>query len=290
MILKARSHDAGWPVRRSRRMVLIELLCVFAVIIVLAAMLIPGLFKGLTTSRLARWTTFKERLRTDSDLVVYYDFQNQGWTVDGVAKLRNKATATEGVNAYMPENYDGLLKNGPSWSSGRWERGKYALFFDGVNDYVDCGKDSFLDIADAITVIAWVYHVSGDGHMVNRGGGWTDYGYSLFWLSNSIRVELQRAGEKTMSDCPAPTNNEWHCIGFTWELSRATIRTYIDGVRQSNTPDRFVGPIGLPSQSLNLGRNEKQANYFYGFIDEVAVFDRCLSDTEMRNFYMMGKP
>ena len=33
----------------------------------------------------------------------------------------------------------------------------YALRFDGVDDYVDCGEGPSLDIADAITLEAWVY-------------------------------------------------------------------------------------------------------------------------------------
>jgi len=33
--------------------------------------------------------------------------------------------------------------------------------FDGSNDYINCGNDNSLDITDAITIEAWVYHQSG---------------------------------------------------------------------------------------------------------------------------------
>ena len=44
---------------------------------------------------------------------------------------------------------------------------------------------------NAITVEAWVKHLGDNGHVVNRGGGYDESGYSLFIYRGKIRVELQ---------------------------------------------------------------------------------------------------
>ena len=48
---------------------------------------------------------------------------------------------------------DGILTNDPEWVDGKFGN---ALEFDGVLAYVDCGNGQSLDIAEAITIVAWV--------------------------------------------------------------------------------------------------------------------------------------
>ena len=162
-----------------------------------------------------------------------------------------------------------------------------AYSFDG-NDYIDGGDNSVLNIANEITVAAWVNHTSGSGHIVNRGGGWENYGYSLFWLSSNIRIELQRLGEKRMFDILSPSSGAWHHVAFTWKFATGIITTYIDGVPAGTS--NFTGPIGVPVENLNIGRKELNANYFNGSIDDVVIWDKALTATEMLDLYNGTKP
>jgi len=150
----------------------------------------------------------------------------------------------------------------------------YALNFDGIDDYVDVADNSSLAINQAITVEARIKHLGGDGHIVNRGGGWSDSGYSLFIYQGNIRVELQDTSrrEKTIVDNPLPTGGTWHHLTFTWDSTSEDIKTYIDGKLQPNT-GKFTGPIGMPGQNLNIGRNEKHGYYFHGSIDKVCLWN-----------------
>ena len=52
---------------------------------------------------------------------------------------------------------NGTLVNGPAWVEGKYGR---ALQFDGVDDYVDCGSGTSLDV-NTITVEAWVKWTGG---------------------------------------------------------------------------------------------------------------------------------
>jgi len=170
----------------------------------------------------------------------------------------------------------------------KWVEGKSgsALDFSGEEGYVDCGDSSSLDIQEAITISTWIYPRDTDGHIVNRGGGWSDNGYSLYHYGGKIRIELQNkdTSEKTICDNLAPPYNEWHHVAFTWSKDSKKIKTYIDGSKALNECT-FLGPIGIPSQNLNIGRNENHGYYFNGLIDEVRIYSRALSEGEISDLF-----
>ncbi len=173
---------------------------------------------------------------------------------------------------------------------------KSAFRFNAPNkQYVEVPYQDSLKIDKAITVEAWVKHLGGDGHIVNRGGGWSDPGYSLFIYKKKIRVELQSDNEKVTVDSPCPQDREWHHIAFTWEHTTKEIRTYLDGELQKtiktylndkNNPDppTFEGPIGKPKQLLNIGRNESQGYYFNGLIGEVRLWNVVRSEDQIHEY------
>ncbi len=180
-----------------------------------------------------------------------------------------------------PNGNDGEI-SGATWTEGRLGEGSYALSFDGSSAYVDMGSNPTLDLTDAITVSAWVNSASAgqSGHIVNRGGGWDDPGYSLFWHDGRIRVELQRPGQKTTLDNSAPSSGDWHHLAFTWSADTGQMKTYFNGALQPNQAT-FTGSLGTPNQSLNVGYNERQGYSFNGAIDEVRIYDSALTQTQV---------
>jgi len=161
------------------------------------------------------------------------------------------------------------------------DEGRECLRFDGRGAYVDCGADASLDLSEGLTVAAWVKHGGGNGHIVNRGGGWEAPGYSLWWYGSGIRVELQNEREKRFLDNPTPSDGKWRHVVFTWEAKSKTIKLFIDGEQMPRTTS-FTGPIGRQMQKLNVGRNAGKGEGFWnGLIDDVAVFNRALSPEEI---------
>ncbi|RLI91232.1 MAG: hypothetical protein DRO95_04750, partial [Candidatus Altiarchaeales archaeon] len=79
----------------------------------------------------------------DDSLVLALNFNN------------NSAIGENSTHAVDISKYgnDGTIY-GATWTDGKFGK---ALSFDGVDDYVDCGNDSSLDITDAITIEAWIY-------------------------------------------------------------------------------------------------------------------------------------
>ncbi|MBJ13111.1 MAG: hypothetical protein CMG62_08580 [Candidatus Marinimicrobia bacterium] len=162
------------------------------------------------------------------------------------------------------------------------------LSFDGNNDYVNLGSANSLSISDGITVTAWVYNNGGSGHLVNQGGGWDDPGYSMFWYGNNIRIELQNSSQKTISDNSAPSTGSWNHIAFTWETNSNIIKTYINGNQRPSTKT-FNGPIGQPSENLNIARKEQNGYYFNGRIDDITIWNIAKTQAEIQS-YMNSNP
>ena len=144
-----------------------------------------------------------------------------------------------------------------------------AIDFDGNNDFFDCGANASTNPSGSLTVSAWVFSRAASGHIINRGGGWDDPGYSLFRHNDRIRIELQRTGEKDIVD-NLIARNQWHYVALTYDNTTGTIRCFINGVQQGNT-GTHTGPIGMPVENLNIARKEQNAFYYNGIIDEGRV-------------------
>ncbi|MFK8038290.1 MAG: DUF2341 domain-containing protein [Crocinitomicaceae bacterium] len=198
---------------------------------------------------------------------------------------QSPAGSSPQLTDYTANTNDGIA-NG-SMTAGDLVTGRIGngIDFDGTDDFFDCGSDASTTINNDITVSAWMFSTAASGHVINRGGGWDDPGYSLFLLSNAIRIELQRSGEKDIVD-NGITINAWHYVALTYDQSAGTIRCFIDGVQQGNTGNH-TGPMGNPVENLNIARKEQNAFYFDGIIDEGRVISAERSAdwilTEYRN-------
>jgi len=170
-----------------------------------------------------------------------------------------------------------------------------ALQFDGANDYVDCGKDSSLDITDAMTVTAWVkpqgssilaaqrfiargyYNNSSDNKSLNL---WYDYDSSEFGY------RIRHDGNEKIIKYPG-VNGVWQHIVATYDSG--TMKLYIDG----EYVDEISGAdlqSDISNYNLMIGAwvKEPLSHYFNGTIDEVVIYDRALTAEEVHEIYCNG--
>ncbi len=86
----------------------------------------------------------------------------------------------------------------------------------------------------------------------------------------------------------------WAHLAFTWDRQSKTIAVYQDGnILATDKIGSF--PHLLPSQSkptlqnINIGRNEKRNYHFSGFIKEVRLRNRSLTQEEIRANYLFDR-
>ena len=174
-----------------------------------------------------------------------------------------------------------------------------ATEFDGINDYINISDSSSLNISSAaVTMEMWVKPGGTDArsfYSVLRKGNFsvdplTSYNYVLFirGASNHNAVYAQFKG--MLNNFSAGTQNEvvsnnvWQHIAVRYNGS--TVSFYQDGVLMNST-DALLGNLVTFPSPLLIGSSQTQSEYFNGTMDEVKIWNRDLSGTEI-NLSMNG--
>jgi beta-galactosidase len=170
-------------------------------------------------------------------------------------------------------------------SAGAWgAESRYALQFDGDGDYVDFGNHSKFDIANQITVSAWV-----------KVGTFNREWQTIIAKGDSAWRLQRNAGESTLEfTCTglvvpgSPWGNllgttkvddgQWHHVAGTYD--GAQICLYVDGALDASAP--ATGSINVNTYSVFVGENaEKPGRCWNGLIDEVRVHNYALGADEI---------
>jgi len=164
----------------------------------------------------------------------------------------------------------------------------YSMEFDGIDDFVNLGDSSALELTNNFSISFWINETSS----LNRGvlvcG---DYGFSQGW-----RV-YRSSGNKIAFHCRARTatsttsinTGAWFHVVATFESNTGTERRnriYINGSLENTS-------TGLPASPTYTGTIYKQIAYpynttgneFAGKLDEVAVFDYALDSDQIDEIY-----
>ncbi len=193
---------------------------------------------------------------------------------------------------------NGNLINGPAWTMGQVGG---ALSFDGVNDYIDLGNPASLYNVElgSFSHIAWIKTgVSGIYQPIysNRNTyGWYPGNGVLVELSVSETGKLQwilacsndllnpfAEGDSIIND------NEWHLVAGTKNSSGAYL--WVDGIVDKQIYSGDLGDCRRSNLKWIGGRRDgiNPPKYFKGSIDEVAVFNRDLTQDEIQQYYWNG--
>ena len=174
---------------------------------------------------------------------------------------------------------DGTIEGDPKIAEGKVGD---ALDFDGVDDYVDCGDDTSLDLSgDTITLEAWVKPNSHDAGVMGKCYVGPEDTYLLgIRPDKSIWFGIRTSSWKpsTGDGTPVPLN-QWNHIAGVYNGSQM-IR-YLNGV-ETGTVDVQSGDINIVNKVLTIGDFGKDRGfYFDGIIDEVRIYSRALNEDEV---------
>ena len=196
----------------------------------------------------------------------------------------------------------GVAANKPNWTTANPPAGGGgALSFDGVNDYVDAGSGTSLNVgASDFTIEAWVNPsvvVGSIGMVATKGAIDNEIqagneSYALRLGSNKFEFALQDADEEidVYSNNTQTTNTWYHLVGVADRDGLSKL--YVNGVLQ--TDQKNISSVGNldntnPFRMGSYTNNPTYAN-FYGLIDEVRIYNRALSAEEIRYHYNRGGP
>ncbi len=158
-----------------------------------------------------------------------------------------------------------------------------ALELDGTSS-VTLGDIGAFDYLDSVTWSLWVKAESDGTLMARKKPAQDTQGYSLGIQNGHVYVTLVN---RWLDDCIRLASveelpfNEWHHVAMTYDGSRqaAGVSVYIDGnLCEKNVHHDFLNQTIASPEPLRLGTG---LNEFRGQVDELRVYDRCLSANEI---------
>jgi hypothetical protein len=179
-------------------------------------------------------------------------------------------------------NGNGGTITGASWTTaGRFGS---ALSFNGSSNMVTVNDANVLDLTTGMTMESWVYPTvppSGWRTVITkeRPSGVTYYLHAGSSSSNRPATGVYIGGaERQLFGGSRLSANTWTHLAATYDGT--TQRLYVNGVQVSSRAQ--TGAIQISTSPLRIGGSSVFGEFFQGRIDEVRIYNRALSQTEIQ--------
>ena len=161
------------------------------------------------------------------------------------------------------------------------------ISFNGSGDYVNTGNN-IIGVNQTFSVVAWVYGRESDytglvGEDSSSGRDW--------YIANSgdelyVRIYEEDGGSVSVYGSTFPIN-EWVQVGIILDYESGKIYYIINGVLTDMTQS-WDGSFRDGGYPLVIGRFYSNSYSFNGTIDEVAIYNRSLTEKEIYALYLAG--
>ena len=156
----------------------------------------------------------------------------------------------------------------------------HMLSFDGINDLVNCGSGSSLDIRGAVTLSAWMWAEEVPVGEVGLAGKYYSSYLLTYYHNRQAYWYIGSGGNNASAGCPTGT---WNHVAGTFDGTK--LRIYLNGALVTARDSSFAEiPAG---GDFFIGR-DGGSGYFKGMLADVKVYDRVVSAAELANEYEAG--
>ncbi len=228
-----------------------------------------------------------------------------------------EADVTNGLVAYYPfsgntldasgNNLNGQLQNGATYGADKDAKGQSALLLDGLNDYFEIPDDAKLRV-DSISISLWINarRVDSTSHLYNKANwlGNSNQQYSAFIKppkpfpatdpccqfvadvnQDGFCTEEQPILQALVYNDPTYNLNRWYHIVTVF--SGKVAKLYVNGeLKQSGTEQPASAIDKCVGGNLRFGAQQVgDFNTFHGSMDEIRIYNRLLTDAEVRALY-----
>src|SRR3989338_6921728 len=201
------------------------------------------------------------------------------WTFDG------KDTATN-IKDVSGNGNHGLLQPTNATSSmkvaGKIGQG---LKFNGSTQSV--AAVSKVDVTDAMTLTYWIRNdKNAESYIGNmRWNGVSGYAMTL---NNGIFYWGNGTSQQAWSSGATSGLGKWNHIVITLDANRIT--SYKNGAYVNSVAKSISGNVGSGGYTLKLGMDASPGSYYLkGTLDDVRIYNRALSASEVKSLYNMGR-
>ena len=239
--------------------------------------LVDGVSVGAVTtytfSNVTANHTISASFAASSNLVAHFDFKGNANDISG-------------------NGNHGTIMNGATFTTDRNSVANSALQLDGVNDYVEVANEANFDLNEFTFYVIIKIPNYTNRHFILTKGPNNGYGnYTMYILESTIPNNAGKAGyvhdlssgnwSSLVSISAIPTNTFIH-IAVTYDSSN-NFTSYIDGAlarTASSTNEELSN-----NDPVRIGAHLGWGFYFEGVIDEVLIYDKELTATEINDLY-----
>ena len=179
-----------------------------------------------------------------------------------------------------PTNTSGSVLGDAVWTAGNFGS---AISFDGINDYVSIPHKSVLSPQKSLwTVSAWVKTTVPDGTIVRKGGSGPDE-YKLSLMEGKARFTINAGGDSVKAIAKGSStvsDGKWHNIIGVRSTTKS-VDVYVDGIKEGSASYSGSGTSIDAGDVLTIGGRKGARYLFTGIIDDVQIYNRALSATEI---------
>jgi type II secretory pathway pseudopilin PulG len=180
----------------------------------------------------------------------------------------------------------GILYNSPTRTASTSCKVGACLGFDGVDDYVEIPTSSSLQSpaqTNQLTIAGWIYlqsAPSNETYIVSH-----NYRFYEFKITSSRDLSAYLGNGTTYGGYSSTYTvplNEWHFVSLT--ANGTNVSFYVDGSLIKTLPETVS--LGVYNTPLHIGaRSPIEWNYYNGLIDDIRIYNRALSASEISQLY-----
>ncbi len=185
---------------------------------------------------------------------------------------------------------DGTCSGSGCPSAGAGIKGTNARVFNGTTNSIKILDSPGFALGDKATVSAWVYPTAYSNSYPNIKGILSKYqtpnanGLNLTlgqpFSKNMFFLSMRTGGMNHRLKSSIVDLNKWHFVAGVYD--GRTIRLYVNGALVDS--QTATGNVNNPSDYISIGSDYSgdASRYFKGTIDEVAIWNRALSEAEIQ--------
>ncbi len=160
--------------------------------------------------------------------------------------------------------------------------------FNGTSSYINLGTPSDLNITGALSICAWVHPTNFSNYwwIVAKtvGNGGTQETYEFRIEATTGKINLLGPGTNAISTV-ALTAGAWNFVCATRDASN-NVALYVNGSAAGTGTS--AAPTSLATTPTYIGTRGDNYTYFNGYQDEIGIWSRVLTSTEVSTLYNGG--
>jgi len=251
--------------------------------------IVMGTTTNFNTSQSQEGEWYLHIKATDNYSNTAYDYSGP-YKIDKTAPVINSTNITLDSPTNVYDTYTATIEwdvedaySGVNKTELGFYKGSNGLEFDGVNDYVDCGNSTELDITESITLECWVKgnHLGSWDRILAKGydnswflGTFDTNGTARFRLDSNSSMIAQLESNTIIQD------GKWHHISGTYD--GAQLKLYIDGILENQTSG--TGLINIVTSNLYIGDVDFTSSFAYsGVVKDARIWNTARTADQIKD-------